>query len=188
MGYKLFSVFPYQVKPGTTITLTGNGFTADSKLNINDSVSVPLTNVSEGSAKAVIPASLSYGTYSLSVSNASNSTKNQGFAIKLVVSANPAIAPEVTKVSPDTISSLDSQVTVTGNGFTGNNTIYSAFGSISNISSSGTTLSFTPSQFSDVAKLRSVLSGKESKYLLRIDFYVVNENGMTQKTASFNVQ
>jgi peptidoglycan hydrolase-like protein with peptidoglycan-binding domain len=190
-GLRLYSVFPYQVRAGDTITLTGSDFKPGMTVSFGDAGSATIQNGSEigTTAKVVVPSTLANGDYILNVSNGSLSSKNQGFAIHLIVSSNPKSAPTVSSVSPSVISSLDATVTVTGSGFTNSNTIATGFGKIEGITSNnGTTFTFIPSRLTDADRLKSVISKKAQGAAIYIDFYVMNENGMTQKPSRFNVQ
>ncbi|MCC2631136.1 MAG: hypothetical protein K0S38_945, partial [Candidatus Paceibacter sp.] len=186
----LRSVFPYQARPGDSVTLTGTGFTEGMSVSFGTAGIATASNVTRTSAKVTIPATLGYGDYVLGVSNSTGSQKNTTSQIHLVVTANPAQAPTITSITPSYISNLNTPITVTGTGFTANNTIFTGFGKINNVVSSngGKTLTFTPSQLSDVSKINQILSTKQNGMMLYIDFYIFNENGITQKPTRFNVQ
>jgi peptidoglycan hydrolase-like protein with peptidoglycan-binding domain len=189
-GPRLYSVFPYQARPGDSITINGEGITQNTTVSFGTAVAkVSSVNSSGTTAQVTIPSNIGYSDYSLSMSNGGSSSVNQGFAVHLIVSANPQPAPVVSSVSPTVITTLDTPITVTGSGFTQNNAIYTGFGNISGlVSTNGTSFTFTPSQLPQLAQLQAVLRSRQTGLLLYIDFYVMNENGMTQKVSRFNVQ
>jgi peptidoglycan hydrolase-like protein with peptidoglycan-binding domain len=190
-GMRLFSVYPYQARPGDTITLTGKNMSSNTVVSFGNAGSATVSSVtSDGSsAKVTIPSNIGYSDYILTISHNNSSSANQGFAVHLIVSANPKSAPVISGVSPSVISSLDAQITVTGSGFTQSNGIYTGFGTITGVASAnGTSLTFSPSQLPKLKELQSVLRSRQQGALLYVDFYIINENGMTQKTGRFNVQ
>jgi hypothetical protein len=188
-GMKLYAATPFQVAPGGTITLQGTGITSDTLLYITDTVTASLSSDVSTSAKATIPASLAPGNYSIWLSNGKTNTRSQGFNVSLTVTNTPKAVPVITSVSPATITSLDTTITVTGTGFTANNSVVSGVGKISGLfSANGTTLTFKPSQLSESQKLQMAVDATPDGLSVPVDFHISNEQGVTQKAGTFKVQ
>ena len=187
---RAYSTSEYQVSPGKTLVLEGEGFTPKSNtVHLGENNSIPDLNASENGTKIsfVIPKDLPLGKYSIWVTNANGISKSEAIKIYIVVTNSPLERPVVEKVEP-TEATIDSEIVVSGKGFTtsGNN-IYSMFGNVMNISSSdGKTLKFKPSSMQQIAKIKTEKSAKNIP--IEVSFYIVNENGYNKELASFIIQ
>jgi len=187
---RAYSTSEYQVSPGKTVILEGEGFTATSNtVHLGENNSIPDLGASENGTKItfIIPKDLSLGKYSIWVTNPNGTSKSETIKIYIVVTDSPAERPVVKKVEPAE-ATIDSEIVVSGKGFTASgNSIYSMFGNVMNVSSSdGKTLKFKPSSMQQIAKMNTEKSAKNMP--IEVWFYVVNDNGYNKEPASFIIK
>lgn len=202
----MLNVSKYQVSPGSSILISGSGFSNSPNtgadgifLHIGDGRSVPLTLSSTPPAAqgmslmtATIPSDLATGKYEVWVTKGENGTgaassKNSSIPFFILVTNNPHEAPAVSSITPP-LADSSGQITITGTGFTstGNN-IYSTLGNILNVSASGGgTIVIRISDFPATANVKKA-PGAQS---LEVDgwLYIQNENGVNASPAPFKVK
>lgn len=184
---RVYNTSEYQVSPGDSVILTGEGFTSSSNIvYLGENRSIPNLAASEKGTKIsfLIPNDLPLGKYNIWVTNANGSSKNNAVKIHIIITDNPAERPVVEKVEPREVT-YDSEITVSGKGFIASgNSIYSMFGNVLNLSSSdGKTIKFKASSMTQIAKIQTGKSAKNMQ--AEIWFYVVNDNGYNKEPASF---
>lgn len=182
---RLYSATPYQVKPGNTLKMRGDNLGLSATLHLGDSYSTALISNESGTYQSIVPTSIPNGTYELWVTNTKGSSRNTAAPITVIVTDNPLPSPEITSISPKTISSLDQTITVTGNNFTGTVSVVSVFGAINGVSSSndGTSLTFRPSQFPDQTSFSKIIQQAESSNIpIYLPFSVVTDGGTISGT------
>ncbi|HEV2600765.1 MAG TPA: peptidoglycan-binding domain-containing protein [Candidatus Babeliales bacterium] len=186
----LYSVTPYQVAPGGTITLGGTGFSTNQNTVTIGQYS--LQNQTSSDAQhitIVVPQVVPSGTYNLGItSNGITAKTAQNKPVSIVVTQNPSQAPTITSVSPAQVSGNDT-VTITGTGFTSDTTIITALGTVTHLNSTdGKTLTFIPSQLSSFSKAAAIqqkaaaLSGAGG---LIIPIIAVTSAGYSQQSPGF---
>lgn len=188
---RLYRVLPYQVRPGSTITISGDNLTEDGTLHIGDSYTTTLSNASKkGDFTAVVPQNVAEGTYNVWVTSNAGSSFRAKTPIKLVVTSNPQSAPTISSFSPQTISggALGTAISVKGTGFSGNVKIFSRFGTISVSPTDSQSLSFKPADFSNVSTLKAIIAKKPSVLTYKVGFYVVTDAGVSSTAGTFIVQ
>ena len=113
--------------------------------------------------------------------------KSETIKIYIVVTDNPVERPVIEKVEPAE-ATIDSEITVSGKGFTASgNNIYAGFGDVMNISSSdGKTIKFKASSMAQLAKLQNDKNAKN--ILMEVSFYISNDNGYNEDPASFTIK
>lgn len=191
VAVRVYNTSEYQVLPGSTVILTGEGF--DSRANtvfLGEARQIPNLSANEEGTKIsfVVPKDLPLGKYSISVENSSGTSKNQKFDISFIVTKSPAKRPMVENITPS-IALYDGEIMISGSGFTpSGNGVYSSFGNSLNISSSdGKTLKLKTSSLSEIHRLyevKGLLKGKS----LEGHLYVSNENGISKIPAVFYVK
>jgi len=187
---RAYSTSEYQVSPGKTVILEGEGFTPKSNtVHLGENNSVPDLSASENGTKIsfIVPKDLTLGKYSIWVTNGNGNSKSETIKIYIEVTDSPSERPVVGKVEPSE-ATIDSEITVSGKGFTASgNSIYSMFGNIMNIPSlDGKTLKFKASAMQQMAKMNNEKSAKNMP--IEVSFYVVNENGYNKEPASFKIK
>lgn len=184
---RAYSTSEYQVSPGKNLILEGEGFTPTANtIHLGESRQISNLTSSEEGAKIsfVIPKDLPLGKYNIWVTNANGTSKSETIKIYIVITDNPAERPVVEKVEPRE-ATIDSEITVSGKGFTASgNNIYSMFGNIMKVSSSdGKTIKFKTSSMAQIVKIQAGKSAKNMQ--AEVWFYVVNDNGYNKEPASF---
>lgn len=190
VSVRVYNTSEYQVSPGDSVILTGEGFTlASNTLYWGENRSISnLSSSGEGSKISfVIPKDLPLGKYDIWVTNTNGTSKSETIKIYIVVTDNPEERPIVEKVEPKE-AVYDDEITISGKGFTASgNNIYSMFGNVMNLSSSdGKTIKFKASSMAQVVKIKSEESAKKME--MEIWFYVVNDNGYNKEPASFIIK
>lgn len=188
-GVRIYSTSEYQIKPGDTISIIGEGFTPTANIvHIGESRAISnLKTDNSSSLSFTVPNDLPASKYGIWVENENGTSKNKVIKIYIVITNNPAERPVVESVEPKE-TTYDSEIIVSGKGFTASgNNIHSIFGSIMNISSpDGKTLRFKPSSMAQIAKLQSEKSAKNMQ--MEVSFYIVNDNGYNKEPASFVIR
>ena len=186
---RVYNTSEYQISPGDSVILTGEGFTSSSN-TIYFGENRPISNLSSGEEGSkisfVVPKDLPLGKYSIWAVNANGTSKSEAIKIYIVITDNPTERPVVEKVEPPE-ATIDSEMVVSGKGFTtsGNN-IYSMFGNVMNLNSSdGKTIKFKVSSIQQIAKMNTEKSAKNMP--IEVWFYVVNDNGYNKEPASFKI-
>jgi peptidoglycan hydrolase-like protein with peptidoglycan-binding domain len=184
LEFRLFNVAPKQVRPGDTITLTGNNFGNDVlMLHVGDSVVVPIVGNS-----ATLPGSLSLGGYNLYVTGPKGSTKNDAFPVTLIVTDATQPAPHVDSVNPRVVSSTKQVITITGSYFSRDTTIATYFGTVHVASNDGTTISFALADLSDQSLLQTMYAKKPVGLNLSVPFVISTAAGVSGSDHAFVVQ
>lgn len=188
-GVRVYGTSEYQIKPGATISIIGEGFAPTGNIaHIGDGWLIKdIKTDSSSSLSLEIPKDLSVGKYDIWIENENGTSKSETIKIYIVVTNNPKERPIVEKVEPRE-ATYDSEITIYGKGFTASgNNIYSGFGNIMNISSpDGKTLKFKVSSMAQMSKLRA---NKNLKNIpIEISFYIANDNGYNKEPASFVIK
>ncbi|MDQ3076720.1 MAG: peptidoglycan-binding protein [bacterium] len=178
----VYSAMPREVRPGENIVVYGRGFpVSGTGVKLGGTTLKDIIRISDTELSVLIPKDFSQSEYTLSFSHPSKPIVNPPHKIPIIVTNNPRKAPKIISVFPQMINENDT-VTITGAGFSKNNTIYSLMGEIKNISSSdGTTLTFKPADFSQIAQLKIIREkiGVNSTKGIYLPLGVVNEGGFT---------
>jgi len=187
---RAYSTSEYQVSPGKTVILEGEGFTPKSNtIHLGENNSIPDLGASENGTKItfIVPKDLLLGKYSIWVTNGNGTSKSGAIKIYIVVTDSPAERPVVEKVEP-VEATIDSEIVVSGKGFTtSRNNIYSMFGNVMNLNSSdGKTIKFKVSSMQQIAKMNTEKSAKNMP--IEVWFYVANDNGYNKEPASFIIK
>jgi len=178
----LFSVSPYQVMPGGTVTLQGAGFADVNDVHVNGYL---VSASSTDGFSLSFPAPSSTGDYDVWVSNKNGSSQVIGRTMRLTVTTNPAPLPVVLSVSPNPAQYGD-MITISGTGFSNTNTVSSSLGLIENVSSSGGVISLRLSDFSLASKIKEIPYMKNIKTTVLL--YIQSEGGLSKEPYSFDVQ
>jgi len=173
----VFVMFPsqYSGKPGTTITLSGAGFTAkDNIIYFGSNYVVEKASSWNGQSIIFNIPQIPKGNYHLWVKNARGESNKDAF---FVVTDGITQEPVIESVSPAQ-GARGATITLTGSGFTAtNNTIRAGVTILESISSiDGHTLSF--SLPSDTLSATTTSSSMKA-VLVPLWFFVVNENGVS---------
>lgn len=186
---RVYNTSEYQVSPGDSVILTGEGFTSSSNtIHLGENRSISNLSSSEGTKISfAIPKDLPLGKYSVWATNANGTSKSETIKIYIVITDNPTERPVIEKVEPSE-TTIDSEIVISGKGFTASgNNIYSMFGNIMNISSpDGKTIKFKATSMAQLAKLANNKNVKNTE--AEIWFYVVNDNGYNKEPASFIIK
>lgn len=190
VSVRVYNTSEYQVSPGDSVILTGEGFTSLlNTVHLGENRSIPNLAASEKGTKIsfAVPKDLPLGKYGIWATNANGTSKSETIKIYIVITDNPAERPVVEKIEPRE-ATYDSEITVSGKGFTASgNNIYSMFGNIMNISSfDGKTLRFKTSAMFQIAKIQSEKKIKNTQ--MEVWFYVANDNGYNKEPASFVIK
>ena len=179
---RLYTITPQQIKAGDPITLIGAGFEITNTLHIG---SETFSSVSPQDGNNIYfnkTGGLQNGTYDMWVENVNGNSKVSGQNISLIVTDNPQSSSVISSVTPSSVIG-SATVTVNGSGFTGTgNDVVSGFGTIKNLSSNGTQISFLPIDMFSPEVLKKI----PSDYTVKIDFYVINVNGVSNTFGSLN--
>jgi hypothetical protein len=167
--------------------LVGVGFQTENTIHVGVNTFQHVLPQDGNNISFTIPASsaVQNGTYDVWVENSKGTSQVSKQSIKLTVTDAPQSAPTISSVLPKAVSGAG-EVVVIGTGFTptGNN-IVSGFGTIKNLPSNGTQITFSP---------RSLLSAEiiarigKSMPSIKIDFYIVNANGASNVSGSVNLK
>ncbi len=169
----LYSFSELKTAPGRTITLIGTGFDALSNtVHIGNSIIKDLPSDSTKShITLTIPSSIPYGTHHIWVVTPTGSTENSKLQTQIIIGAVAIAKAKVMTISPLVVGSNDT-ITITGSGFTSNNSVITSLGKIDGIASSdGKTLTFITSKLSNFSKIPASVK----KTLVRGT--IANENG-----------
>ena len=173
----VFSVNPFQVKPGGTVVISGSGFsTSSNSVYLGDTLIGNSISTSTTELSFQVPQTISLNTYKVRVTNNSGDSTNDFQAVNLVITNSPLPTPVISSISPGTIDA-SSTVSISGTGFTqSGNSVYSPFGIINNIgATSSTMLQFSVTDFSNLPILNSIPQAQGSTF--QIPMYVSNANG-----------
>ncbi len=189
-GVRVYSTSEYQIKPGATLSIIGEGFAPTANIvHIGESRSIPNIKTDNSSSLSfTVPNDLPAGKYSIWVENENGTSANNTFKIFFVITNNPAQRPTLDRISPS-VALYDGEITVFGSSFTstGNN-VYSSFGNVLNLpSSDGKRVIFKIYSFSEIYRLQKVISlvkGKNLKGWL----YVENGNGISKDPTEFSIK
>lgn len=170
----LFRAFPYEVKPGDSITLDGSGFSKTlNKVYFNGSSPATATSTDGTVLKVSLPTSLSEGEYNLSVTNVLGSS-DPSIKVSIKVTDNPNSGPVILSASIN-----GDKVTVTGSGFTSSNNLFTTFGnSSSSISSDGNIIIFSVNELSLYKQIKDAMGSQH--YSSSLWIYVQNEHGVNK--------
>ncbi|MEK7645257.1 MAG: IPT/TIG domain-containing protein [Patescibacteria group bacterium] len=178
----LYITFPssYYGPRGSKLTLAGNGFTkTGNTLYLGPNFSISNIPSSGGaSLTATIPNDAPYGKHVIWVENANGKTLNTSF---YVVTKEGSAPPTITSVSPES-GLYGQQVTVHGKNFAPKgNEILTNYHIIKEVPSpDGTTLTFSVAPFPEIPQLQVGVDLKRG-IEAAMTFYVVNENGVSNK-------
>ncbi len=179
----LFQAFPYEVKPGGSLNLSGSGFSTKSNtVSFGGGIKVEATSTNGFNLKVMVPNTLSEGTYKLSVSNILGSSENPNIPVSVKITSNPISEPIITSA----IFNIDT-ITLKGKGFTSTNGLITTMGNLNGaISTTGTELSFKVSDLSDYLKVKN--TKKTASLSLPIWIFIQNEHGVSKTAYSVNIK
>lgn len=171
----LFRVTPFEARSGDFITLDGSGFSKTlNKIYFNGDSPITATSTDGMTLKIPVPAGLTEGEYSLSVSNVLGSSENPDITVTIKVTNNPQPGPTI-----ESASIVDDTVTLIGGGFTSANNLFTTLGDSSGpIFSNGTTLTFRVTDLSRYDQIKQFTLGK---YQVVLWIYVQNEHGINKE-------
>lgn len=182
---RLYTVRPQQIRKGDTFTLVGAGFQTENTLRIGSFVFNRVVPQDGNNISFKIPATsgITNGTYIVSVENSKGNSRVVGQDISITITDSPQTASVISSVVPSTVS-LDGIVTVNGSGFTSSgNDIVSRFGKLENVSSNGTQITFKPRSLMESDFIRKAVGTT-----IKLDFYVFNNNGVSNVKGSVMVK
>lgn len=173
----VFVYFPsrYSGKPGTTVTISGSGFTATENTIYFDSIPA-VEKVSSWNGQMItfkIP-TIPKGSYHIFVKNARGESNKDMF---FVVTDGVTPEPKIESITPKNVM-RGGAVTIKGSGFTTTgNMVRSSVSVFENISSSedGSSLSFVM----PASVLMATTTSSAPKISLPVWVYVINENGVS---------
>ncbi len=181
---KIYSVSPYQVKPGQKVVVSGTGFAQNNNFfSFGNRKTEGLACQYSTYCEVVVPNNTSLGEQNVTLENSNGNTSNQGFSAKVFVTNTPVKEPVVASATPKEIkeSSMGEKVTVTGESFSSNeNYIYTPLGQSGPYSSSDQkTLSFSLKEMPDIDKLikRAKLLNMD---IVPVPFILSNQNGSSE--------
>lgn len=171
----LFRATPFEVRPGDFVTLDGSGFSKTlNKIYFNGGSPITATSTDGMTLEIPVPANLTEGEYSLSVSNVLGSSENPDITVTFKVTNNPQPGPTI-----ESASIVGDMVTLIGSGFTSLNNLFTTLGdSSSPISSNGTALTFRVTDLSRYDQIKQFTLGK---YQVALWIFVQNEHGVNKE-------
>jgi peptidoglycan hydrolase-like protein with peptidoglycan-binding domain len=183
---RLYSLRPQQIRKGDSFTLVGAGFETENIIHIGSNVFPHIIPQDNNNISFTIPATanIQNGTYEVWVENKQGLSKVSGQPINLIITDSPKATPVILSVLPATIFSTQT-VTITGMGFTlSDNDIISGFGTIKNVSSNGTQITFSPMSLLTADAISQIPATMTPK----IDFYISNANGISNTFGTVNLK
>ncbi len=177
----LYTVFPYQNRPGDLVRVQGMGFALDATNTVHvGGSSVSAVSSADGMNLSFTLPALSSGNYEVWVTNARGTTQASERPIYLVVSDNPVPAPRITTVSPSN-PTYEDVITLSGDNLLGIKGVYTTLGQVKSGS-----LSF---RISDLEYAHLVLEDPSVKGMsVPLYVYVVAEGGLSEQPFIFDVQ
>ena len=178
----VYITFPssYYGPRGSKLTLAGKGFTGtQNTLYLGQNFTISNIPSGDGASLTVaIPSDAPYGKHTIWVENANGKTLNTSF---YVVTKEGSAPPSITSVSPES-GLYGQQVTVKGAHFSPQgNEILTNYHIIKDVPSpDGTTLTFSVAPFPEIPQLQVGVDLKRGIEAV-MTFYVVNENGVSDK-------
>ena len=159
---RVYQVIPHQIQLGDSIEIKGQGFLTNTTLYIG-STTIPNINPTDSQTITLLPSQLPKieGFYKVFVENSNGSSRGAIPEVSFIIAPNRAPFPQITSVTPHSVSLTDT-ITVIGQNFgTSTNAIVSAYGYIQNIPSDGQKITFSLSQLSslNLDQIRKVAQG-----------------------------
>jgi len=171
----LFRATPFEVRPGSTITLDGSGFSRTfNKVYFDGEEPVTAISTTGVSMKVVVPRTLSNGEHQISVTNSFGSSENPSQPILIKVTDTPSPPPVILSASVS-----GDVVTLVGQGFSSSNSIFTSLGNTSSPSfttAQGGVLTFRVSDLSMYQELKASFSS-EGPHDIALWVYVQGEHG-----------
>jgi peptidoglycan hydrolase-like protein with peptidoglycan-binding domain len=183
---RLYTLRPQQIKKGDTFTLVGAGFETENTIYIGGNTFSHVLSQDSSNISFTIPATstIQNGTYEVWIENTKGMSKIPGQVVNLTITDNPQPTPTISSVLPATISGAET-VTVIGTGFApSGNDVISGFGTIKNLSSNGTQISFSPRSLISAEVISRIPAGMT----IKVDFYVANTTGVSNIFGSVNLK
>ncbi|MDO8604103.1 MAG: IPT/TIG domain-containing protein [bacterium] len=175
---KVVVMFPsqYSAKPGTTISISGAGFTPkDNTVYFGADHAVSWATSWNGQSISLKVPEIPKGVYPLFVKNARGESNKDAF---FIVTDGVTAGPKIESVLPTAVSTGDT-VVVIGSGFlsTGNTMMVAGIGAFKNVSSiDGATMSFViPKNLFNNA----TSTPKIKNFSIPVSVYIMNENGVS---------
>lgn len=170
--------------PGSTISLTGSGFTGANTITFGSRTISNVPAVNQGLIRFTVPADMPLGRVEIGVRNSKGIAEH---ATSFMVSKPGAVPPVLQSIAPAR-GMHGTEVTIHGTGFTptGNDAI-TTFGPVRNIpSKDGTTLTLTLRPFPDTPSWQDGSSPAHGQsYPMYI--YISNTNGVSDQPVTFTV-
>jgi hypothetical protein len=174
----VFGTNPARVKPGSTFSVLGYGFTSNNNVFLKDKSFPGLISTSTRELKLTLPESFTEGEYVLKVVNENgDSSKTSTSTIKMFVTKDDSLV-QISKITP-LRASLADEIVITGTGFdVSDNTVITSLGIISKVSSSQDVIKFKMSSITGSSNWSKV-PGLSSK-TIPLSVIVLNKNGSSQ--------
>ena len=178
---RIYTVEPYQVKPGQKVIVNGTGFTDKNNIFSFGSVSGTALNCQYSTyCEVSVPENVGAGEQNVVLKNSNGDSGKQGYFVKVFVTNNPVMPSVISSVSPSSIkaSEFGADIMIKGERFTSsNNYIYTPLGKVGPYDSSdGKIIVFSLKNMENINKL--IESGKLLKAEnVPIPFRISNEYG-----------
>ncbi|MEK7552419.1 MAG: IPT/TIG domain-containing protein [Patescibacteria group bacterium] len=181
---ELFTGFisSYSGLPGSTITLSGGGFTPTGNIvHFGDDYEIKnLNSSSNGIITFTVPTDIAKGRYDVFVSNKKGKSEDKTFFV--ILSAN-SLPPKITSIFPSS-GIYGQEITIHGENFTSDNEIRAGYGIISGLKSKDSkTITFKVEPFPEAFSGKKKYNNEEIEW--PIYFYVVNSNGISEQSGQF---
>lgn len=183
---RLYTARPMQISQGGTFTLVGAGFQTENTVHIGSYTFSRVFPQDSNNISFTISgaSSVPNGTYEIWVENSKGSSKVPGQPINLTVVDSLQPASVISSVTPATVSGTET-VIVSGSGFApSGNDIFSGFGTIKNLPSNGSQITFSPRSLLTAEVIARIPVGTT----IKVDFYVVNATGPSNVFGSVNLK
>jgi hypothetical protein len=183
---RLYTVRPQQIKRGESFVLVGAGFEPKNTIHIGDRVFTNVLPQDDSNISFTLPGDFAVpnGAYDVWVENSKGTSKIPDQPVKLFITDSPQAASVISSVLPATVSGSET-VTITGTGFASSgNDIVSGFGTLKNLSSNGTQITFSPMDLFSTEVISRIGAGQT----IKVDFYVVNASGASNVYGSVNLK
>lgn len=177
----------YSGLPGTKILILGGGFTTeDNSVSFGSSTTIAKLPSKGGSSISVVVPDIASDVYDLKVTNANGTSIGDAF---FVVTKQGVSGPNISSVTPGRVS-YGAEITIKGSGFTSDNQIRTPYEIIKKVASSdGTTLRFKVAPYPDtIGTAINLKNPTDKKTEWKMQFYVVNKNGVTPSPGEFTLE
>ena len=181
---RIYSVSPYQVKPGQKVVVSGTAFAEGNNTFSFGNVSTGGVNCLYSTyCEVLVPGNTPFGEQNIFLSNSNGNSTNQGFPVKVFVTNNPILPSAISSASPSDIKASEINISIVLKGerlASQGNYIYTPLGNVGPYNSSdGKTLTFSLKEMKDINKL--IERGRLLKTeIIPLPFMVSNEYGLSK--------